>query len=62
MSSEGFAEGPGVVVAAWDTKGQVYFSRIDPKTGKRSDPVAAPGAGKGRKHPSVAVNGKGEIR
>jgi RNA polymerase sigma factor (sigma-70 family) len=61
MSSEAFAQGPGVVVAAWDTKGQVYFSRIDPKTGKRSAPVAAPGAGHGRKHPSVAVNGKGEI-
>jgi hypothetical protein len=62
MSSEAFAEGPGgLVVAAWDTKGQVYFSRIDPKTGKRSAPVAAPGAGKGRKHPAVAVNARGEM-
>jgi hypothetical protein len=61
MSSEAFAEGPGGrVVAAWDTKGQVYFAPIDPKTGKPSSPVAAPGEGKGRKHPAVAVNGKGE--
>jgi RNA polymerase sigma factor (sigma-70 family) len=61
MSSETFAEGPeGLVVAAWETKGQVYFARIDPKTGKRSAPVTAPGEGKGRKHPAVAVNAKGE--
>jgi hypothetical protein len=62
MSSESFAAGPeGPVVGAWETKGQVYFTRIDPKTGKSSDPVAAPGEGKGRKHPAVAVNAKGEV-
>jgi hypothetical protein len=62
MSSEAFAAGPeGPVVAAWDTRGEVYFARIDPKTGKRSDPVAAPGEGKGRKHPAVAFNAKGEM-
>jgi hypothetical protein len=61
MSSEAFAEGPGGrVVAAWDTRGQVYFADIDPKTGKRATPVAAPGAAHGRKHPAVAVNGKGQ--
>jgi hypothetical protein len=61
MSSEAFAEGPsGDVVGAWETKGQVYFARIDPKTGKRSAPVAASGAGGGRKHPAVAVNARGE--
>jgi hypothetical protein len=61
MSSEVFAEGPhGRVVGAWDTKGQVYFADIDPKTGKRSTPVAAPGSAHARKHPAVAVNGKGE--
>jgi hypothetical protein len=61
MSSEAFAEGPGGrVVGAWDTKGQVYFADIDPRTGKRSAAVAAPGAAHGRKHPAVAVNDKGE--
>ena len=61
MSSETFAEGPGGrVVGAWETKGQVYFAHLDPKTGKRAAPVAAPGAGKGRKHPAVAVNARGE--
>jgi RNA polymerase sigma factor (sigma-70 family) len=62
MSSESFAEAPGgQVLAAWDTKGQVYFARIDPETGKRSAPVAAPGAGHGRKHPALAVNSRGEM-
>ncbi len=61
MSSEAFAEGPGGVVAAWETRGQVYFARIDPASGKRSAAVAAPGPGRSRKHPSVAVNGRGEM-
>ncbi len=61
MSSETFAEGPGVVIAAWETKGQVYFARIDPATGKRSSPIAAPGHANERKHPAVAVNAKGQV-
>jgi hypothetical protein len=61
MSSEAFCEGPGGVFAAWETDGQVYFARIDPLTGKRSDPVAAPGAGKGRRFPALAANSRGEV-
>lgn len=60
MSSEAFAEGVGGVVAAWDTDSQVYFSRMAPGTGKVSKPVGAPGAGKVRKHPALAVGPKGE--
>jgi hypothetical protein len=61
MSSETFAEGAGGrVVGAWETKGQVFFADIDPKTGKPSSPVAAPGAAHGRKHPAVAVNARGQ--
>ncbi|MFO0842327.1 MAG: sialidase family protein [Gemmataceae bacterium] len=61
MSSMALADAPdGAVLGAWDTKGQVYFVKIDPKTGKRSDPIAAPGAGKGRKHPALAANARGE--
>jgi hypothetical protein len=61
MSSEALAAGPeGPVAAAWETEGQIYSARIDPKTGKRSAPVAVPGEGKGRKHPAVAVNARGE--
>jgi RNA polymerase sigma factor (sigma-70 family) len=61
MSSEAFAEAPGGnVVAAWDTKGQVYFARIDLEADKLPSPVAAPGPGRERKHPALAVNAKGE--
>lgn len=61
MSSEAFAEGPGGVIAAWETRGQVYFTRIDPATGKHSAPVAAPGAANERKHPALAINANGEV-
>jgi hypothetical protein len=85
MSSEAFAESAGGVLAAWETQGQVYYTRIDARTGgrgvvrgdpvnrraeptlpslyssKRSRPIAAPGAARGRKHPSVAANDLGEV-
>jgi hypothetical protein len=60
MSSAAFAEGPAGVLAAWETRGQVYYTRIDRATGKPSVPVQAPGHSGGRKHPVVACNGKGE--
>ena len=60
MSSESLAESGGGVIAAWETAGQVYFAKIDAKTGKVSAPTAPAGGG-GRKHPSVAVNAKGEV-
>jgi hypothetical protein len=62
MSSEAFAQRPGgVVYTAWDTDGQVYFARLEPESAEVSEPVAAPGTGRARKHPSLAVNGKGEV-
>jgi hypothetical protein len=61
MSSFAFAEGPTDVLAAWETKGQVYFARIDPITGKRSEPTAAPAEARDRKHPVVAVNKQGQM-
>jgi len=61
MSSESFAESAGGVLAAWETQGQVYYTQIDPTTGKRSQPIPAPGAAKDRKHPSVSANGVGEV-
>jgi hypothetical protein len=56
MSSFAFAEGPAEVLAAWETNGQVYYARINPDSGKRSAPIAAPGAGRDRKHPVVACD------
>ncbi|MCI0464158.1 MAG: sigma-70 family RNA polymerase sigma factor [Gemmataceae bacterium] len=60
MSSFALGETRDGVLAAWETAGQVYFARIDPESGKRSEPVAAPGAGKGRKHPAVVGNDRGD--
>ncbi|MCC2668695.1 MAG: hypothetical protein K0Q72_1166 [Armatimonadetes bacterium] len=61
MSSEAFAEGGGALVAAWETQGQVKFSRVQPGTAQFAPPVSAPGAGGTRKHPVLAVNGNGEV-
>ena len=60
MSTMAFAEGPGQVVAAWQTEEQVYYATIDPTTLKMSEPIPAPGKGKIRKYPALAVNSKGD--
>src|SRR5438128_9485861 len=60
MSTAALAEAGNGVLAAWETEDQVYWARIDPATGKRSAPVAAPGSAKLRKHPAVAANRQGE--
>jgi hypothetical protein len=60
MSSEAFADGSESLVSAWETDGQVFFSRIDKKKHLASRPIAAPGSPAGRKHPALAVNGRSE--
>jgi hypothetical protein len=60
MSTAAFSESGGDTLAAWETDGQVYFTRIDQRTRKPSPPVAAPGTAKGRKHPVVAGGASGE--
>jgi hypothetical protein len=59
MSSEAFVDGPQAVKAGWETDGQVFMARIDKKQGLLSQPTAAPGSPGGRKHPALAVNGRG---
>jgi hypothetical protein len=61
MTSMDFAQSGNVLAAAWETGGQVYWARINEPDGTASSPVAAPGEGKGRKHPRLAVNRKGEV-
>lgn len=61
MSNEAFADAGDTVLAAWETKGQVWLARINKQTGNVSTPTAAPGPGAGRKHPAIAVNRSGEI-
>jgi hypothetical protein len=59
MSSETLVESGPDVLAAWETKGQVSFARVDSQTLKPSEPVSPPGSGN-RKHPAVAANARGE--
>lgn len=54
-------QGPTGVAAAWDTEGQIYFTTIKPGTTEFTKPQSAPGAGRERKHPALAVNGQGEM-
>ena len=59
MSSEALVECPNGVLAGWEKEGQVYYARLD-SSGKASAPMAAPGAGPNRKHPTLAVTAAGE--
>jgi hypothetical protein len=61
MSSVTLAEAGRDVVAAWETDGQVKFVRIDPEGKPLSSPISPPGPAKGRKHPALAANARGEI-
>jgi hypothetical protein len=61
MSSMDFAESEGSIVAAWETGGQVYWSRINQSDPQSARVVPATGEGKGRKHPRIAMNRDGEV-
>jgi hypothetical protein len=61
MSSMDFAGNANIVVGAWETGGQVYWARLDGDGDSPGQPISAPGEGKGRKHPRVAVNQNGEV-
>ncbi len=60
MSSASLTECNGSVLAAWETAGEVYFSRVTANGEKVSAPVAPPGNGS-RKHPVVVGNEQNEV-
>jgi hypothetical protein len=60
MSSESFAESKTGVLAAWETRGQVYYGMIDPATMLTTRIIAAPEVAENRKHPAIAGNARGE--
>ena len=60
MSTFSLAEGPHGVFAAWETNGQVQFRRVD-DAGPATAPIEPPGSTGKRRHPSLAINGRGEI-
>ena len=53
MSTASFAPGVG----AFESNGQVHWIRF----AANAQPIAAPGAAQNRKHPSIAVNSRGEV-
>jgi hypothetical protein len=59
MSRAALTGSPSGLLAAWETDGQVYYARLDPREGRIDQPVAPPGEAP-RKHPALAVNGRGE--
>ncbi|MGH9843833.1 MAG: hypothetical protein ACREEM_34285 [Blastocatellia bacterium] len=64
MSSASFAngaDGANVLLAAWETQGQVYFASFDPKKPQSVSPIPATGAAGKRKHPAIAANSRGEM-
>lgn len=58
MSTSQLSDSAAGTLAAWETRGQIFFSKI--ASGTPSTPVAAPGEGGKRKHPAVAANAAGE--
>lgn len=54
-------QGRDGVYAAWETNGQIYFACRKSGADSFGEPQAAPGDGRDRKHPSLAINSRGEI-
>jgi len=62
MSSMSFAENGGMVAAAWETEGQVYWARLSRDPNAAIQPVAAAGGeGERRKYPDIAINDAGDV-
>jgi hypothetical protein len=61
MSTFALAESANGVYAAWETNGQVQFTRVDRTMPGAVVPTEAPGAAGKRRHPSLATNARGEI-
>src|SRR5207249_3076408 len=61
MSSMAFAEGPSGVIAAWETAGDVRFTRVAAEGPSASPAVGPPGEARTRKHPRLAVNAAGQV-
>lgn len=60
MSSATLTEIKDGVLAAWETAGQVYWAKVNPKTSAVSSPVR-PAGETARKHPVAVGNDRGEI-
>ncbi len=60
MSSASLSETKAGTLAAWESSGQVYFTRVDARTSQVAKPVSPPGSAK-RKHPVAVGNAQGDV-
>ena len=60
MSTAAFAPAGKDALAAWETEGQIFWTRISPGQAAVPKPIAAPGPGNDRKHPALASNSSGQ--
>lgn len=60
MSTASISEGADGVRLAWETNGQVYYSKVSHNTLKNSSPIQAPGESNRRKHQATVSNAQGE--
>jgi hypothetical protein len=60
MSTDSIGEGSEGIMIAWETAGQVYFTRVTPGTDLFSAIIAPPGSADDRKHPVAVGNARGE--
>lgn len=56
-SSFALTQSPSGIIGSWETRRQLFFSKLDEK----SEHITATGEPSGRKNPSLAVNAKGEV-
>jgi len=61
MSTYDLTGRDGVVLAAWETGGQVQFARVNAETRSPVTIVTPPGTSKLRRHPSLAINARGDV-
>jgi hypothetical protein len=61
MSSMAFAEGPGGMIAAWETAADVRFAPVTADARSPSPATGPPGEIRNRKHPRLAVNRAGQL-
>jgi len=59
MSTSQLVESATGVLGAWETRGQIYFTKIA-AGGQPAPPIEAPGTAGKRKHPAIAANAAGE--
>jgi hypothetical protein len=60
MSTTSMAQGSKGLLAAWETKGQVYYAELDAKGKFLTGPIAPAGGNGERKHPVLALDSHGQ--